>query len=507
MNEKHSPALKLFLTKAKFPVNKIIIRSAVALATQIAELLKLTPQKQYNLEVAVEEAFSNAILHFAKETLHDERIFLKFTLENNFLVISVREYGIPFTNNTNNEHFTPDSLAGLEKTGLGIFLMEQSMDSVEFLIHGRKGKETLMKMRLNVSSIPQELIPDKPEKRKKRRHLVKESICREATIDDLAEICRLAWRCYGYTHEDILYNLDILTEKFTSGEVKPLVFFDSKSNNMIAHEALKYHDPSVGVPELGLAFVDPAFRCPNLTRKFASEALKICRKNGDRGIFDCSVTTHIYSQKGIQEYLGSNPCAIMFAIAAAGMNAKKLTTVKQEKGSVVNHYYALDKSSHTVYIPTQHKNMIGKIYNWLDLPREFAPTDFSEPEDESSVLYFELPEELNVAFIIINTIGKNTEDEILTNLKNCQNQNKDAVYLFIPTGNPHAPHLINKCENAGFFFAGIMPHIHNGDDRIILQSININLDYSKIKVYGKKSAELLEYIITEKNNLKKPGKA
>ncbi len=491
---------KIFLLTTELPVNLLMTRNAVCAATQIAELLSFTEKNKYDLEVAVEEGFSNAVQHFSKESVEEERIYIEFTIEEGYLVTSIRENGIPFDMNES-ERFTPETLESMERPGLGTFLMEQSMDSVEYFVHGRDGKETRLKKRINNTTIPEQLVPTKTRRRSKIRPTVKESISRKATKSDLPEICRLAWKCYGYTQEELLYNLDLLTEKFEEGLVVPIVTFDADSGNLIAHQALKYHDPITRVSELGLAFIDPSYRCPNLSKKFAADALRIAESHGDKGMFDCSVTTHIYSQRAIQDYVGSGPCGVMLAIAATGMEAKELTTTKQEKGTIVNHYYAFDRSIGTIYPPLHHKDMITKIYKWLKVPRNIEESADCTPAGESGISVFPLPDELNVSFIVVHKIGEETLGSVQSGLRQCKSEHRDAVYIFIPLGVACSPYLVENCEKLGFSFAGIMPHIHDGDDRIILQWVNISIDPAKIKVYGAKSAELLSYIISEKERV------
>ncbi len=492
-------APKIFLIKAELPVNLLMTRNAVQTATQIAELLSLTPKNKFDLEVAVEEAFSNAVQHFSKDSITDEKIYLEFTIEDGFLIISIRENGIPFNMDTANR-FTPGDLEGMENPGLGTFLIEQSMDSVEYFVHGRDGKETRLKKRISSAIIPEELVPVAVRRKGRNRPLVKDGICREATLEDLPEICRLAWKCYGYTQEDLLYNLELLTEHFKNNEIKPIIYIDKASGDMVAHEALKYHDPLTNVSELGLAFIDPSYRCPDISKVFAEAALRISIANGDRGMFDCSVTTHIYSQKASQTLLGSAPCGILIGIAASGMQAKELTTTKQEKGTVVNHYRAHDKTPHTIFITRKHHDIASKIYSWLELPRSIK-SETTEPQGESSVITIPLPDELNVSFIVVNMIGSDTLNEIRSAFKDCRSKFQDAVYLFLPSGVSTSPYIADQSEKLGFSFAGVMPHIHNNDDRFIMQWVNIDVDYSKIKVFGKRSAELLAYITTERDRI------
>jgi anti-sigma regulatory factor (Ser/Thr protein kinase) len=466
----------------------------VECAGQVAEALSFDEKETYGIKLAVDEAFCNAVNHFSGAA-DDERIHLEFHVEGDRLVVSIRERGIPF-DRAQAERFTPDDLESANRPGLGSLLMHQAMDSVELFVHGREGKEVRMTKRLRYGALPAELVDTKPVKRQSRRPTVKDPDIRLTRVDEMAEVCRLAWRCYGFTQEAFLYDLDALTRKVEKGEFKSVVAIDPDSGNLIGHAGFKYHDPSAKVPELGLAFVDPAYRSPGLPLKMAAKLFAVARAEGDRGIFDCSVTTHTFSQKGMQE-MGSRPCCLMLGIAASGMQAKELATSRQEKGSVMNHYFAIDRSPETVYFPERHQAMIAEIYRWLEVPRTFGEPAPVDPERASAVSVFPLPDELNVAFVDVHSIGGETAHEVAEGLRRCRAKRMDAVYAFLPAHDAASPALVEACEGMGFFFAGIMPHIHDGHDRFLLQYVGIPLDMDAIRMYGDMSRRLKEYVVKE----------
>ncbi|WP_338668846.1 GNAT family N-acetyltransferase [Pseudodesulfovibrio methanolicus] len=484
---------ELFLAKLSLPVRKCMANTARECAGNVAGVLSLDAKETYRVKLAVDEAFCNAVEHFAGSA-DDERIHLEF---------SVRERGIPF-DHAKAERFTPGDPDSADKPGLGSLLMQQAMDSVELFVHGREGKEVRLTRKIGYGALPPELVKTGPALRGKRRITVREPVVRLAREDELAEICRLAWRCYGFTQEDFLYDIDMLSKKVRAGEFKSVVGSDPESGALIGHAGLKYHNPAVKVPELGLAFVDPAYRSPGLAPKMVRLLFDMARSQGDRGIFDCSVTTHIYSQKGLQEEMGCRPCCVMLGIAASGMQAKELATSRQEKGSVVNHYFPFDRSPATVYLPERHRAMAGDIYGWMDLPRTFGEPDEGPLSGESKVSVFPLPDELNVAFIEVGAIGADTVREIADGLRECRNRRMDAVYAFLPAGVAASPQVVEACEGMGFFFAGLMPHIHEGQDRILLQYIDILLDLEAVRVYGDMTRKLFGYIRAEQKRVAAP---
>ncbi|WP_319541392.1 ATP-binding protein [uncultured Pseudodesulfovibrio sp.] len=493
-------SVTLFLAQISLPVRRIMAQSAVEFAAQIAKILSFDAKGTFGIKLAVDEAFCNAVDHFSGPAKEDERIHIEFFIEEDFLVISIREKGIPF-DLQQAERYTPDCLENMNKPGLGTLLMHQSMDSVELFVHGREGKETRLKKRLAYGTLPQELLDTKTVTHGKKRITVKEPDVRLTTVKELPEVCRLAWRCYGYTQEDFLYDLDALTKKVEHNEFLSVAAFDPDSGAMIGHAGFKYHDPAVKVPELGLAFVDPTYRSPDMPKQMARLLFDLAEAEGDLGIFDCSVTTHTFSQKGMHA-MGSRPCSLFLGIAASGMQAKELGTSKQEKGSVINHYFAFDRSPKTIYVPRRHTAMVSEIYEWLEVPRKIEHGDTQPPTGESSVSVFPLPDELNVAFIIVHAIGENTRQDVAEGLLRCKQDRRDAVYAFLPLGVSSSPRLVEECEKMGFSFAGIMPHIHDGDDRILMQYIDVRLDLDAIRVYGDMSRKLFAYIKEEQLRVK-----
>lgn len=493
----------IHLARLELPVNIIMVQTAVACAGQVAELLSFDKTARYNLEVSVEEAFTNAVLHFHGIPDSSERIFLEFYIQGESLIVSIRENGIPF-DRSESKRYVPRNIEDAELPGLGMLLMSNRMDSVELLVHGRQGKETRLTKKIRFGDLAEQLTEPLQINRKGKRISIEKSHSRVADINDLPEITRLAWRCYGYTQEELLYNLDLLTEKFVKGEIQPIVFFDPETDTMMAHEALKYHDPSVKVSELGLAFLDPAYRCPNQSVQFADEAKSLSRSNGDLGMFDCSVTTHTFSQKAMQEHVGSSPCSILIGIAAQDMKTKSLATKEQKKGTTINHYLPFNLSPKTVFMPDRHKAIVEEIYDWMKLPRTVEVSSVPVPKVDSEISVFPLPDELNVSFIVVHSIGSDAMQNIKEALQQTNRERKDAVYLFLPACSETLPALVEQSEKLGFSFAGIMPHIHGGDDRLLMQKVHLDLNLAKIRVYGDRSRKLLSYILDEKERCENP---
>jgi anti-sigma regulatory factor (Ser/Thr protein kinase) len=128
-----------------------MVTAAVDCASHVGRMLSLNEKARSDLKMSVRAAFLNAVDHFTEPVQEDERIHLEFTLQEDTLVVSIRERGIPFDLSEAERH-TPGSLGGLRNPSLGMLLMHEGMDTVELFVHGRQGKETRMTKKLSPRS-------------------------------------------------------------------------------------------------------------------------------------------------------------------------------------------------------------------------------------------------------------------------------------------------------------------------------------------------------------------
>lgn len=127
--------------------------------------------------------------------------------------------------------------------------------------------------------------------------------------------------------------------------------------------------------------------------------------------------------------------------------------------------------------------------------------DMEPPTGTSSISLFSLPDELNVAFIVVHSIGADTVEEIAESLQQCRARRMDAVYAFLPSDVASSPYIVEQCEKRVFFFAGVMPHVHAGQDRILIQYVDIPIDLDAIRIYGDMSRQLKSYVIGEQDRV------
>ncbi|WDP91484.1 MAG: GNAT family N-acetyltransferase [Desulfobacter sp.] len=498
MRRKNRRSDEHFLGKLTVPAHICMMQSIIEYTNQIGLLLSLNDTERSSIVKTVEMAFHSSVSDLSSPIKIYDYIHLEFVATKLQLVISIREKGIPFGRRKTDTR----PIGEIVKNAPDAFTENQGMDKIEYLINGRDGRETRLTKSLRPGSLPEDLFKGDVTRMERKHTLKSEPVIRLTELSELQDVMRLAWKCYGYTQEALLYDINALKQKVESGELISIIAIDTTREAVIGHIGLKHHDNAVNVPEMGLAFVDPAYRKGGLAIALGKKAMEFARLNNYPGVFDCSVTTHTFSQQGMQA-IGSRPCGVLFGIVAEGMQARQLETSNQEKGSVINHYYAFDRSQRTVYIPPRHQDMVFQIYKWLELPREFKAGDMKPASGLSNVSILPMPEEHNAAFIVVHTIGRKTKEEVKTALCEFKRKRADAVYVFLPLESCHLCWLVEQLEKEGFGFAGIMPHIHDGGDRLLMQYLSFQVNPSSIKLYGAMPQKLFNYILTEQGRVQR----
>lgn len=112
--------------------------------TQAAKQLDFSDFDLYKIETAVDEACSNIIEHaYGQENLGDIEISVKVNPEN--LTITLTDFGKPFDPKYVKEPNLSSNLADRDNHGLGIYMMKQWMDIVEFDSENDRNVLTLIK--------------------------------------------------------------------------------------------------------------------------------------------------------------------------------------------------------------------------------------------------------------------------------------------------------------------------------------------------------------------------
>ena len=465
----------------------------------MADIMGFEQESIYQLELGTEEAVTN-VIKYAFEGRDDANF--KITLEPVTLGLNIiiREKGVPFDPSLIQKYSKKNLRADLNEKGLGTYLMKQLFDKVSFHNLGKEGKETLLFKHINNNQIYQLITEEElsiVENEKSGPRLPRGSVrysIRRMNPAEAVEVSKCAYSSYGYTyvHEDIYYPDRVRALNQSDNLISFIAV--TQQNEIIAHNAFELREGDLA-PELGVAFTKPKYRgqgcLNNLTKELLNEAI---RRNFV-GIYARAVTTHPFSQKTLLKF-GFKESALYLS---SGRERTYKGGIEQDKprreNVLIMFLYLSAPKDHVIYPPPHHREMIERIYQYLNV---IPDSNISRKETETaageSLAKIETDPVSLMAHIYITRYADRSIDEVKENLRVLCLQRFETIHLHLPLGNPSTAFRTAEFEKLGFFFAGIMPGC-NGNDKLVLQYLNnYAIDYDTLVIESDMGKEMLEYI-------------
>jgi anti-sigma regulatory factor (Ser/Thr protein kinase) len=497
MPQDAAPAESLSLGHLKVPVDVAFLHAVNSYTVAIAQMLAFGTENIGRLELAVEEAFTNAVKHYAAERGQTENIHVDFTLAGRSLVISLRERGAPFDlSEADNYAASSDDL--LDRPGLGLLLMRHCVDEVELRADGHAGKEVrLIKHLPPAAVVPAALRVAGDTALRRLRHTVTEanSEVRAPTEADLPALRRLAWRCYGYSYNTAFYDLNRLTALFHDPCYLPLIAVENGTDNVFSHLALKLEEPDDVVPEQCMAFSDPGTHSPGVVARLAARSWDMILANGYQGMYANALTSHPMSQRGLTMYCQTQPCAMLLGFGIREMSPQELPVANQPRPSAIVHFRAANRDAAVVYPPARHREFIQEVYSWLELPRSFGDL-LAVTMPETSVIRLGRSDEANTITIAVRRIGADCLPRIREAMNEARKNGIEAICLRLPLASPATSQIVDACERLGLSFAGIIPLLCAGEDVLQMQWVGAPLDMDGIRIHGDRGRRVFDYVRT-----------
>jgi serine/threonine-protein kinase RsbW len=200
--------------------------------------------------------------------------------------------------------------------------------------------------------------------------------------------------------------------------------------------------------------------------------------------------------------MGIKDCGLLLATSPASWKFKGIPGDPNQRISVVLAFrYIGAPKKLTLYPPTHHREMVGRLYRNLGADHEYA-TPAEEPalRGESEILTGTNQAE-GCAEIFIRHCGKDVVRDIRRLLRGFCLRQYAAINLFLKLEEPSTYYLTAALEKLGFFFGGILPSGRIGDTLILQYLNNVDLDYSKIIAHSDVAKEMLSYIRAHDPNL------
>jgi len=461
---------------------------AMDLIEKIAMVVGISKKDANKLELIVEEACMNVIEH-AFEQGEVGMFYIIITRKPGQLVISVRDKGLPFDF---------QQVKRGENSGLGMVLMKAFADEIHFMNLGREGKEVVFIKNLPYKSIT-EIEQEKQEVKKdgEQKKDIELTYCLMEE-KDAVPMARCMYRSYGYSYgNDFVYYPEKVIELIKSKLLHSCVVFNPEGE-LIGHLAMMLESPNAKIGETGMAVVDPRYRGHGIFKKTKLFLIDYAKKRNMAGIYSEAVAVHPYTQKG-NISLGAHETGFLIGFTPSTMFFKKIESQQRTKRqTTVLFYLKLKDKESTVYPPFHHKAMINKIYQINDLKRitgKAKESDVMKDMDNKSLVDIKVQTEPGRAFMRVSKFGKDIVDLIAFRLHELCLQKIDCIYIDLPLSHPMTQQICAPLEMNGFFFAGIIPEMFDGDVLRLQYLNNVDIDFEKVTVVSDFGKELFDYVV------------
>lgn len=472
-----------------------------AYVSQLCESFEIDSGDKNKILLSLEEALVYAIENFYDE--EHSPIELKVLIEPTQMKLVIKDKGLPMDPASLPEYSAEigDIDSGNQLSGIGIFIIKNMMDGMEFKNLGKDGKEWHMTKKFTGKRIDFLVGPEmykSPQDELKQDVQSVEYTIRDFIPEDSVKISKLAYNTYGYSYADYIYYPEKITDMVGKRELISQVAV-TPSGEIIGHMALEFSDDSDTVAELGVAFTNPKYRGLKVFHKLNLSLIEKAEEVGLKGFFVNAVTGHIASQKGSARY-GLKPVGIILGAYPCKTYFKGLTDVIEEKLNALLMFSPLNaKEEKKLYVPVKYANTIERTYAALSIKRKYTVGEIRKNiSPEKGIVNSSSNSVLNTASIKVLKCGKDTVEEIVSKWKYHKLDRVDTVYLYLNLEDESTPAVVEEANGIGFIYAGMLPDYLNGKDTLILQyPNNLKIKFDDIELFHEESKEILAQIRSE----------
>ncbi len=441
-----------------------IIRSTVLQMTSFTDLPAGATEE---IALGVEEVVLWIINHAFPPDVEGDITFT-CSISADRLEVQITEHGIPFD---------PDvAHPALPRC-------RAAMDQIAFINRGWAGKETVLTKGCR-GPLPSSRPPVSPAP-------TGSILIRPTLPDEAVDISRCAYFGYGYSYGyEKVYHPDVLKALIRSGDLISFVAVDG--DTVAGHAGLVFSDDP-NVAEIGLGFVNPAYRSQRVFSDLMATVVNEAKRRRLTALSGQAVCTHLYSQRSARAFRMS-ACALLLSHYTP-LRFTGIADENQARESILAVFRYLSPPEHpALYPPEHHASMIQEIYNNLGVHPPIGTGDAPADLPEKSEYTVTIEETYRTVQIHVRSIGTDIIPRLRRELDRLRAGRLEVIYIHIPLTDPATATTVDSIEGLGFFFAGL--HLTStGDDLLILQYLNNQiLDYDAIMVASPDATRLKEYI-------------
>ena len=485
--------MEAYRAELRIPQHPVSLRAVQGFFGAVADEMGLGKRIRYDVELAVEEGLGYFFAHAKSRDLQEP---LRVTLEVGFdaLRITVRTPGRPY----DFQHLPTYSTEGAEEKnleGLGPFLLQSVMDSVQWRYVEKEGQELVMVKRLPSPVVasqgpldPQGTADHIPVTGRMAFRLLQ-------TEEEAFAVAASAYDIYRYAYKDVIYYPQEVLARNRSGQMRSWIAID-EAGTVFGHYAMMKKKPDDLIAEMGAAFVRPEARTLGLFHTLTDLAHADAYASPLRGLFSLSVTNHLSTQKS-SERAGRFSVGLRIASSPAifvegARPGDRITTV-------LNYRQLAPREPRRLYLPPRYGDLIRSTYELLKMPapREEGPGDHAAPEGGNTL---ECAKDLTWNRAVLEARGgEEARYKLRAYTEILLEQNIACIVLSLDLEDPGTPALVEEAVSLGFFYSGLMPEsLKGGHDALQMQLLNqIQVDLEGILLHQPMAKIIMEHIRTE----------
>lgn len=290
-----------FIYKAQFSVPRqtISILAVQNFSKTICRELKVSEKIQLELELALEEAMTALFSHSADKSTNTQTQ-VGFEVFHTLIKISIKTPGRPFDFNRFPKYDPKNIEVNLDKLGLGNFILQHIVDSVQWRYIEKEGQEVIFTKTLpDPIGLEDFLHSLEAEKHSSASPLVvSENITyrRLNTYEEAVALASCAYDIYGYQYKDMIYYPDEFLARNLSGLTYSFIAIDEKGI-VYGHSALMKQKAEDKIDEVGASFMLLECRKGGIFGEIASRVANYAFELELDGVYALSVTDHVATKR------------------------------------------------------------------------------------------------------------------------------------------------------------------------------------------------------------------
>jgi len=465
---------------------KDLLPPICAFVRELAIQEGIAEEQARGLELVAEEACLNVIQH----ALQGSHEFFDVCVERRpaQFVVAIEDRGLPID---------WKKVESGKASGLGMMLMKSFSDQVHFINLGKGGKRIEFIKDFQVPGFGGSEL-ERVESDDHAPELAPMDIpitFRKVMDDDLVALARCMYQVYGYSYKEEVYYPEKMKELIDHGLLFSTVAV-TPDGEIVAHQGLRKEQPEAHVAEITMGMVDPRFRGRRLFERIKTHAYEDIKKYGVYGLYVEIVANHPYSQKA-NEAMGAKTTGILVGYISPDRVFRGITKELERVSAVLAYTRLAREPRREGYPPFHHETMVRKIYENGDFERIIMT---ASPENAGKLPARSLANVKSVkdtgnAFIKVLEYGEDIELLIRDHLRVLCINKFDCIFLDLPLSDPSTQRFCMSFELLGFFFAGLIPELPQGDVLRLQYLNNITIDPNKVVLTSDFNKEMFEYVL------------